>query len=62
MLEGMKVPTEEQVAEFFNIVDDTLKKKPEAVIFIHCTHGINRTGTDFLIDGWCISTFFFETF
>ena len=52
-----KIPNEESVTKFFNEVDDMLAKNSNALIGVHCVHGVNRTGymiCRYLIDnkGW----------
>merc|ERR1712223_247904 len=39
-----KIPHEESVTKFFNEVDHMLEKNSNALIGVHCTHGVNRTG------------------
>ena len=40
-----KIPKDSDVEKFFFAeVDKTLEKNPDALIGIHCIHGINRTG------------------
>ena len=38
------VPSEENVKEFFDIVEETLSRKPKALIGIHSRSGLHRTG------------------
>ncbi|XP_059082761.1 RNA/RNP complex-1-interacting phosphatase-like isoform X3 [Tigriopus californicus] len=42
--EGHVVPKNSVVRRFFDVVDGTLAKSPDALIGVHCTHGVNRTG------------------
>ena len=42
--QGHAVPNESVISQFFEIVDNHLQEKPEGLIGVHCTHGINRTG------------------
>ena len=39
-----KIPNEDSVTKFFNEVDDMLAKNSNALIGVHCVHGVNRTG------------------
>ena len=39
-----KIPNEESVTKFFNEVDHMLEKNSNALIGVHCVHGVNRTG------------------
>ncbi|XP_075221748.1 RNA/RNP complex-1-interacting phosphatase homolog [Lycorma delicatula] len=41
---GHQIPDSRIVTRFFNVVDSFLKRKPDALIGVHCTHGVNRTG------------------
>jgi len=41
---GHVVPDYQVVQRFFLAVDETLSKKKDALIGVHCTHGVNRTG------------------
>jgi atypical dual specificity phosphatase len=38
------IPSDEQVDEFCQYIDSCREKDPDAIILVHCTHGINRTG------------------
>ena len=41
---GHVVPDYHVVQRFFLAVDETLSNKKDALIGVHCTHGVNRTG------------------
>ncbi|KAJ8716558.1 hypothetical protein PYW07_003185 [Mythimna separata] len=41
---GRIIPPEEKVIEFMDTVDEFLGKDCEALVGVHCTHGLNRTG------------------
>ncbi|XP_054258162.1 putative uncharacterized protein DDB_G0279653 [Macrosteles quadrilineatus] len=43
---GQVVPPNSIVKKFYQVVDDYLasEEDPDAVIVVHCTHGVNRTG------------------
>lgn len=44
-IEGFNNPPDgRDVAKFMIIVDDFIARKPDGVIAVHCTHGLNRTG------------------
>jgi hypothetical protein len=37
-------PSNHQVQQFFNIVDDFLARNPNSYAIVHCIYGVNRTG------------------
>ncbi|XP_040575652.1 RNA/RNP complex-1-interacting phosphatase isoform X5 [Lepeophtheirus salmonis] len=41
---GRVIPPEDIVEKFFDIVDEVRESKPDKLIGVHCTHGVNRTG------------------
>ena len=41
---GHEIPSAEVVDKFFDQVKQTLRRDGDALIGVHCTHGINRTG------------------
>ncbi|CEG40241.1 mrna-capping enzyme-like [Plasmopara halstedii] len=44
-IEGFSRPPDvRDVAKFVVIVDDFIARKPDGIIAVHCTHGLNRTG------------------
>ncbi|XP_060565948.1 mRNA-capping enzyme-like isoform X2 [Ruditapes philippinarum] len=45
-------PSKEQTAQFIQICDRFIERKPNKIIGVHCTHGFNRTG--FLIIAYMI--------
>ncbi|XP_060526903.1 RNA/RNP complex-1-interacting phosphatase [Cylas formicarius] len=55
MVEGRTVPKHSQVQQFFSAVDRHLEKHADdedALIGVHCTHGLNRTG--YFICRWMV--------
>ena len=44
LTEGRVVPSNDVVSRFFTAVDEALLEKEDALIGVHCTHGLNRTG------------------
>jgi protein-tyrosine phosphatase len=38
------VPSDFDVGTFIDMIDRSIKKDPDGLILVHCTHGVNRTG------------------
>ncbi|XP_076260197.1 RNA/RNP complex-1-interacting phosphatase [Rhynchophorus ferrugineus] len=53
MLQGHgTLPTRSQIDQFFEAIDNHMKEDNDALVGVHCTHGLNRTGH--LICRWMI--------